>query len=272
MNKKYIFVIAFIAFWLLTIRQVLISQSGGTFIPKTIDQEYKRLETLLTEDAKFSRVLWIPMAQRYGYYSELHPAISGTFYYSVASSSSVLEKIDKSFLDESSVKYIIVPFDQEKEIFLKDRVFNDREYKEAIKELQKKKWLKQLKQFSKLAVFENSSARDHFWTNGTGKIEYRMINPVTYEVSIINAQKGDRLVFSEGYSNGWQFDVNGKKTQSQVFEKKLNSFYIPQEGNIKIKVYYSVQRFTNIGAMISVATLAICIVILFLPRAKGKSK
>lgn len=264
MKFRYFIVTLFLIFWFITIRQALLGQLGGTFKPKSIDPEYKKLETLISQDKKFSRILWVPVGQRYGYYSELHPAISATVFYDVASSAAVLSKIDQTFLEEASIKYVVVPYDQEKEIFLKDRVFNETEYKETVKQVQGIKWLQQLPQFSRIAVFKNPQAKDHLWLESGQVITYESVNPVTYKVHIDSGKKGDSLIFSERFNKNWYLEVDGQKIFSQPYKTKLNSFYLPKNGETSGKIYFQTQKYTNVGVAISLAALITCIVVLFI--------
>ena len=101
-------------------------------------------------------------------------------------------------MQEASVKYIIVPYDSQREIFLKERKYDEKQYKQAIEEMQNISWLKRIDGFGKIAIFEVPDPRDHFWSPQENlKVQYQYINPTKYILNVENAKKGDILIFSE---------------------------------------------------------------------------
>ena len=167
----------------------------------------------------------------------------------------------EKLLEEASIKYIIVPFDSENEIFLTDRKYDNKLYLETVNQIKVIKWLKQIGEFGKIVVFEKADYKNHFWSlNQNLKINYRYINPTEYEVDIENAKKGDVLVFSESYDKNWQAISSSKfRVQSSKFNNKFNSFVLSADGNYSLKVYYSLQDYVGIGLVISVVALVISI-------------
>lgn len=52
-------------------------QSGKTYIPRPVPQEYLSLEDFLHKQPNFFRTLWFPARYRFGYFSSQHPGLSG---------------------------------------------------------------------------------------------------------------------------------------------------------------------------------------------------
>ena len=125
-NKLYFqnLFLLFIVFCLLyLIRPALFGQLTGTFKSTQMPQDYVRLEKFLSPQNNFSRTLWIPTTQRFGYYSNSHPAIPAQNFYKTIDYSQILKNLRMSeaqeLFQEAGVKFVIVPYDSQGEIFIK---------------------------------------------------------------------------------------------------------------------------------------------------------
>jgi hypothetical protein len=127
-NIQNLFVIVFLIFWLFTIRQAVLGKLGVTFAHHDVPVEYVQLKNVLIKDSQFSRTLWIPNLQRFGYYDQSHPALVGTALFNATRSEDMVKILEQKNaeqkLEDLSIKYVIVPLDSEHEIFLKDRSYN----------------------------------------------------------------------------------------------------------------------------------------------------
>lgn len=265
------FLLLVICYLLFLIRPAIFGQLGGTFRPHTIPQEYIQLEGFLHSQSQFSRTLWVPAAQRFGFYSYNHPAISGYDFFHATSSAGATNKLKEKdterLLQESSVKYVIIPYDSEGEIFLKDRKYDNSLYEEAIDALRNITWLHEISGFGRIHVFEVSNPKDHFWlTSGRGSVSYMFKNPAEYVVSAKNVQKGEVLVFAESYDPMWTMQVtsnnqqeteNTKQETSKQYHNRFNSFILPKSGSYMLLVAYQPQKWVNIGLWISALTLIV---------------
>ena len=266
----------FIVFCLLyLIRPALFGQLSGTFKPNSIPREYIQLEKFLSSDTTFYRTFWVPVHQRFALYSNTHPSVSGNDFFKVSSPFAVINELkkkeSKKIIEESSVKYVLVPFDSKGEIFLKDRKYDEKQYIETIKGLRKIRWLKEVdcsiakllncsgNPFGKIAVFELPNPKDHFWTATSNlNLKYKYVSPVEYKLEVKNARKGDVIVFSESYDAGWiASTVSGIKYKvlSIKYDGRFNSFVLPADGNYSLKIYYTPQDYVNIGMIVSGLTL-----------------
>ena len=268
--KRFIpqlFVVLVVVYLFFLIRPAILGQLGGTFQPHKVPSSYVQLEQFLNKQQQFSRTLWVPVPQRFGFYSYQHPAVSAEDYFHVASVSGVLDMLQKPSaekeLQDAGVQYVIVPYDSEGEIFLKDRKYNENLYQSTVQHVQNISWLKPLPKMGKIALFEVPNPKDHFFLAGAGKVSYTFINPTEYKVVVEGATKGERLVFSESYDKFWEATLRlaplaqGKNISSQLYADQLNSFILPQNGSYTMTVFYQPQQWVNIGLYISGATMII---------------
>jgi hypothetical protein len=96
---------------------------GGLYVSRPVLDDYTTLNTMLEKDTIFSRVWWLPAYTSYGYFSEVHPSIStATFFdkYDIQERE-FLDGVKKltstpsfhQFLKDSSVKYVVVPIQED---------------------------------------------------------------------------------------------------------------------------------------------------------------
>lgn len=262
LNIQNIFLISVFLYFVFLIYPYFISRN--LIRPRAVPSDYVHLKDMLVNDKEFSRTLWIPQWQRFGYYSDNHPAIGrGELLGSLNAEKeiTILKKpgINK-LLNLFSVKYIIVPYDSEGEIFITDRNYDQKLYNNVIKELNSIFWLKRVDGFEKIAVYKISGSYGHFWTVSGDKIlsknlVYKEINPADYSLNSLNISKGDKLIFSESFNKGWVLEFDGKEILSDKYNGELNSFVFPKNGNYTVSVIYKPQQWVNLGFKISVISL-----------------
>ena len=135
--RKNAGIVIFTIFWFLTIRAVFTGQVQGVFKPHQLPQEYAKLTDILLADTEPSRTLWIPDKEGYAYFSNTHPLLTAT----------------NAAIFDPSVKYIIVPIDVRKRIFLNDYKYDPSLREKIISGIT----MPQDMRFHNLAVFENSA-------------------------------------------------------------------------------------------------------------------
>jgi len=254
-----VFMTAIVIYFLYLIYPAISGQLTGLFKTHTIPSDYIKLEQFLSSQKSFTRTFWIPTQQRYGFYSYIHPTIPAENYFNVYDEQSVIKKLkDKNaetLLQDLSVKYVIVPYDSEGEIFLNDRKYDEKTYLKTIKDIKAIQWLKQVLGFGKIAVFEVPSPKDHFWsTSKSISLNYLYVSPVEYVVNVRNAKKGDLIVFSEAFDRKWIAEEPRFKIQSSQFDGKFDSFVLSMDGNYSFEIYYTPQDFVNIGIAVSIVS------------------
>jgi len=281
LNKKiknkypsYILILLVVIYFLYLIRPVFMGQLNGTFKIRNLPQEYLELNNFLSSEPNFMRTFWVPNTMLYGYYSNIHPEISGTEFFVKYEHDKLLDEFSKESskkqLELSGVKYVIVSHDTEKQIYLTDRKYDEKKYKYIVNRLDRITWLKKEKQFGKIIVYRTQTYKDHFWCDCDAKISWNFVNPTKYKVSVKGAGEGDVLVFSEAFDNKWVAQANNSKSNSVQFEKKFNSFKLPK-GDSDLEIYYSPQKIVDLGLLVSlISAFAIVFLALFLVIKRKK--
>ncbi len=261
-HSLYIVFLIFTVFWMFTIRQAVFGQLGGTFKPTKVPQEYVKLEKFLSSQDQFYRTFWIPSVQRFGFYSQNHPAITAKDFYRIYDNQKIINKLrqpeNQELLKEASVKYIIIPFDSEGELFLKNRAFDEEQYQAIFSNVKKINWLSEVGGFGKVKILEIKNPKDHFWSPSKNIIlSYIYINPTKYKLKVKNAKKEDLIVFSENFDSYWVAKNENQTIRSQQYNKLFNSFKLPKDGDYVLEVYYEPQKWVDVGVVISVSTVIV---------------
>lgn len=243
---------------------------AGIFRGKEIPKDYVLLKNFIQKDKSFYRTLWIPGVPGFGFYSNIHPAISGGEFYKEYSIEKLPGKISDSryraIMENFSVRYIIVPYDSEEELFLKDRKYYNGYYENILSSLQKIPWLVRKTSFGKNIIFENKNYKAHFWSPDRNMtIESIQNSPSDYRLTFVNANKGDVMVFAEYYDKNWQLTLNTINVGSEKYQGGLNSFKVPESGTYNAKLIYSPQNWVNNGLVLSTLSfLLISLIIVYL--------
>lgn len=188
-NKKklvcsFLFFALVLVFSFYLFRPAFLGQLGGTFKSKEVPREYLVLKDFFYQQKEKFSILWVPYRQRFGFWSESHPALSANEWiednkclepfcslkivgynreYFNCHPNEKCFPADASFLanpnvlpvlTEMKVRYIIVPLDSEGEIFLYERQY-DPEHRRKLEEfLDTISWLKKIPVAEKIAVYE----------------------------------------------------------------------------------------------------------------------
>lgn len=259
----------FVSYFLFTIRPAISGKLHGTFASHTIPVEYVNLKNFISSQPDYFRTLWFPATERFGFFTSLHPQVSAKDFFKKYDTVSLLkilgQKNTQQLVEDSAIKYIVIPFDAEHEIFLKNGTYDDKQYGQVVRGLEFIPWLIHDHTFGKIGIFRVKAYKPHFFiTNrSTTHIREKMLHPVYYQADIQNAGAGDTLVFSEAYDPHWQLFTGKRVVMSKPYHKLFNSFVLPESGNYNLSVSYSVQNWINRGMMVSIIT-AICILLLIL--------
>jgi hypothetical protein len=254
----------FVLYILILIYPALFGRLTGTFISQPMPQEYQQLNAFISSQNSYFRTLWLPTRQKYGIYSVNHPAISANDFFQIYSPKDLLKKISdkqtQTILQDSAIRYIIIPDDTDGTIFVTDRKFDKKQYELFVTSLEKVPWLKEVADFGNNKVFAVSSVKDHFWSSDRDiQIQPSEISPTKYSVNINNGKKGQLLVFSEQFDPLWKTQMDNKVITSTSYEKLYNSFVLPKNGDYSINVYYQPQSWIPRSILISIAIVIIII-------------
>src|SRR3990167_4991382 len=249
----------FFVLWFLLIRQLFILGPNGVFKPRVVNPDYFSLNKLLSNDEQFYRTLWVPQVSRFGYISNTHPAIPGNNYFAKYDLEKLLANFkDKNipdFLSNRSIKYIIVPADDYGEIFQKDWKYDNAKYQKAVSVISKLPYVQEVSGFNKLKIYRINN-KERFWTGSKiTNLYFKYLNPTKYEIRVNSARKGEILVFSESYSPNWTLIYKDQKIKSKPYDKDLNSFILPENGNYTFEIYFTPQKVMDFGFIISFIAL-----------------
>lgn len=258
----------FLLYTLYLIHPALFGNLHGTFQEHAVPTEYEQLSEYVQGQNKFFRTMWVPQTQRFSYFSNTHPMLSAIHFYPIKKQEDIYAYLrqpeQQRKLQEAAVKYVIVPYDSQGEIFLIDRKYDEKQYKKTIEALDTIDWLQKKKHFGKIVVYELPGVKDHFFLQDGSQATVRkiqFINPTEYVVTVENVKKGDILVFSEQYNSFWQARVGENLIISAPYGKLLNSFTLPKDGTYTVRISYIPQAAVQIGRIASIGILFLVIVL-----------
>ncbi len=251
-----IFLLLITCYLLLLVRPLWNGELREEFKPREVPPEYVQLKDFLVSQPQFFRTLWLPDWQRFGYFSNTHPAIGKNGFLKELNKDET-----KQVLENFAVKYIIVPYDSEEEIFLNDRQYDVAQRQELVENLDKIPWLSKVSRFnelnhlSKIAVYEIRDYKDRFWTIGNTEVINWEMKKSTEYVASVKINEPSTLVFSESFDPNWQMTINDKKIQSEKMHNLFNGFALKEKGDYALTIEYTPQRYVYIGFIISMMTI-----------------
>lgn len=280
-KTKYLMIGLFTCFYLILLRPIWTGELTGIFEAREIPEEYVFLNSEIknfketTSEYPFSRVLWVPKRQKYGYFDPSIPSIDSEVLFKGKN----IEKITEEDLVKYSVGLVVVPSDPDSEIFLKDRKYSDVERMKVISRVEKLDFLqptgveggvKTYLTYSQPDLFRAPELLDDLDRNLF--INWDFKNPSLYRLTIENAKKGDLIVFAQGFDSGWTARGKGFEIKSEPYEKNLNGFRLQMDGNYEIEIYFKPQDYVNLGLIISLITALSLAALLLANLAKRVGK
>jgi len=151
-------IIMFLIFWVFIIRQSFFGKLNGTFNPQVLPVEYLMFESFINNQPDNFSTLWIPTRQRFGYSSIGHPAISAEELFNISTQSALIREFSlpdtENIIKQFEVKYVVIPYDSRKEIFLNNNTYDENKRLEIEKSLDSIVWLKKIKLTNKLIIYK----------------------------------------------------------------------------------------------------------------------
>jgi len=244
---------------------------GGTLKNIAIPQEYISLKDKLAKDNNFSRTLWFPSLQRFGYYDFNHPAIAGDVLLGSTDPNKIIQilksKTTENKIKALGVKYVIIPNDSLGEIFLTERKYDPQKRISFEKELDKIPWLKNKKDLGGVTFYEIPNPNPRFYDlDHQVSIKSLLVNPTKYEVSF-TLEKKSTLIFAEMYDPLWELKTNKGNFKSIKTNNSLNSFSL-EKGTYQGTVEFIPQAFWLFASVVSLLTLVMMILLYFLTFTK----
>lgn len=230
---------------------------GTLFIPRKIPEEYKIVNSFISDQNDFFRVLWIPVYSRWSIYENNHPAISmvnmvdnkwNKLPASLGRSANLDKKSltilfnNKAFInliDETSIKYIIVP--------VQDKYNDDDFYIHYENKVNYVKLLDSVNSLRKIElglrdiyIYENgdydsrfniTSGEINLIKNGvSSNIDYNIIDSATYSFDLEKVNKPFYLNFSEDFHPDWKIRIGDFNFISYLFN---NNYFENDSKHIK---------------------------------------
>lgn len=250
----------FLVLWLVIHREALAGKLSGTFSPGSVPAAYVRLQEYLTLNRSFSRVLWVPDRQRYGYFSDTTPGLSldALRIASPAAFVSWMSGEESSEqLSRLAVSYVIVPTDPKGELFVTDRAYDDAKRQEFVNVLDNDADLVRLDGFGEIAVYKTGSNYGHMYyqDNPSVLISYDRIRPTKYKI-ILSAHTDERqLIFSETFDPQWELVFESHRISPDRTVDGLQMFTVPALTRETVsELYYKPQRLVFFGLVVSICS------------------
>jgi hypothetical protein len=218
------------------------------------------------------------------------------------------DSVIKDLLTEASVKYVIIPL---QDVASDDDFYVDYgDRGKYIKVIENLKYLKKIDiGMKEVLIYENLDFKPHIYLDESStltksKIQYKFINSTEYKVSVSNLSKKEIVVFTDSYHPMWKvkignFDwyaplgLNNYFLPDSYHEKtkyNLNTFVIDpdyvknnlskdfysinKDGsiNVDLTLYFSPQTYFNLGGIVSLTALILCLMYLMYSYLNSKNK
>lgn len=266
-SGSVIVTLSLIALMLFLFRNIFFGMPKGTFAPQQVPPEYIALKNYLVHDDGFYRILWVPAKSRYGYFDDDKPGISlGTL--SLASSSSFVSWIQDPESDRQlaryAVKYIIVPTDTKRELFVTDREYDDSMRQSVITAIEATGRFERIAVGDALPVYRVPFSSEHayFVDQPDATVDMRRISVTEYRLVVPIQTIETRLVFSESYNPYWRLTGSGVEFKPDRTGDGLQEYRIPKGVGGSMTLSYIPQRIVIPALWMTGAVLImICIVL-----------
>lgn len=145
---QFFIIILFISYWFFLIKPAWSNELNGTFKTRIVPDEYTLLKDFFKSKPESFSTLWLPQHQRFGFSSVEHPALNAQDFFNETNLNGILKRLKdpktRLLFKEKNIKYIIIPYDCEKEIFLTDRKYDVKKREIIDNLLQKLSWLEKV--------------------------------------------------------------------------------------------------------------------------------
>lgn len=257
---SYVIFACFILYGMFLLRPVIVDPPRGTFQQKSVPVEYSRLKNSLLGDEQFYRTLWVPRQHRYALATRTHPSVEAMPLFNAKNNTELLKELKgpkaEVFLKNAGIKYVIVPYDTEGEIFLYDRKYSEKERQRFEKALDNTSWLEK-RQDGVLTIYETAAYNDLF-TISSGEFSYFPMGG-NYKIAF-TTQAPATLTFSQNYSPLWQLTLDtGEVITPTKTQDGFMEFVIPKSGMYTAEVSYGGDIYYIYGRVISGITLFVMI-------------
>jgi hypothetical protein len=276
-NKKYLQLLFFLGFFIYSIsllRPLFIDHPRGTLVKREVPKEYVQLNTMLTNDTAFSRVLWVPKQQRFAMSTRNHPIIEAYPFFDAENDRQLIKSLKADNAEEllirAGVKYIMIPNDSLKEIFVKDRRYNEENRLEIERQLDALPWLEKIGD-GKISIYKTHEHNNLFHLDQQGEVKF-FEQGNNYKVIVNTPTKNNTLKFSQNYSPLWSAKIKGEKENLYRTKENFIELSLKEPGEYVIDFEYEGEKYFTIGRYITSITFVFLILTYFMIRLIYPSK
>ncbi len=247
--------------WLVLIRQSITGEIRGTFYPKRIAPEYGVFAEHMHADTAFYRTLWLPRHHFASYFDVSHPVVDADLLIPGAGIYDTIEYLQLASaytkLSDIGVRYIVVPYDTEQNIFTIDRKYDHAQYTAAVETLSTIPWLTKVNGYGSLGVFELKRYLPKFSLTRAPELRdvaYTMHEPTRFTVEL---PAGSSLLrFNERYAPGWVLRTGSRKVTAVADGDGMMEF--PVAGlRDSVEIYFEPQQLLERSGLIAIVMLII---------------
>lgn len=185
--------------------------------------------------------------------------------------SKYLDYIDDGTFDWKLVDLIYSP-EIENTTFLQFQIWNNQNSDENKQNIF---WLDDIIVKSSIRILNSTPIRNAFRQDSvaiTGDIlDFKKLNPTKISV-VVSSAKPFMLILKEAYDPNWIAHVEGKIYNPIPIFSTMNGFQIDRSGKVEIMIEYGPQQTFEIGVIISIITLSLCIAYLSYKKIRTTRK
>jgi len=251
---------AFVILWIVLLSPLFQGKVNGIFRLRTVSSDYVNLKNFLVQQPNFFRTLWIPQIQRFGYFSNNHPAIGRGEIFQKPTLKGMVEELKSKDMEQKlmnlSVRYVVVPYDSEAEIFVNDGKYDKKQYDSTVQQLERIPYLSKDRVFGSLVLFKTKKYNDHFkFTKEltSGSVRILSSSPSKYRLSILPSSS-TLLVFGDSFDRNWVMKTPTETIYSKDYSG-LNSFKLSNIGYADVEISYVPQNAVNMLCIISLVLM-----------------
>lgn len=266
--------IAFLVYWGILIREVFLSKVSGTFEKKEIPIEYLDYKQEILKDDNFYRSLWVPKQHRFAYVDESHPLIEANAFFNATNSSELKNKFNEKdtqdLLSRLSIKYVVIPYDTQGEIFATDRKFDEAKRQDVENFLDEVSWLKKI-QDGKLTVYQTKNY-DAILTVDRGSINsFLQATPYEWKLNYSSNQKS-KITFAQNFDKFWVGFIHDREIMPKESNNGFIEFDVPGGENVNLTIQFKQQHAYGLGWILTGFSIAVIISIYVLQSGRFKKK
>lgn len=240
-------------------RPLLLGQLTGNFRPVSFSNEYQQVSKIFSSDESFYRTLWIPQVERFAFISDKHPAVSADYLYKNASITTLINEIESSEFErkliDSGIRYVIVPADATRRMFLNDYKVDDTLRSGIISALDDT-LLNKLEEFYEIAVYENRNYSSLF-TLANGKIPIRFIRKSSSKYMVVIPAHDTEIAiqFRMAYNPYWKLIQKNKSLMPKRTSDGFIEYILPLSQEETYHAVFTPQKWVERGLIVSIITL-----------------